>query len=202
MTAAHLPPLPPAFAPGVCADARAHRPERLSGPPRAASSLAWRAVAGGTSYCTSVGSSRRTALLRTSPGTRNNADVRSCPAWVSSTDACTLPTPPRASAQTTTGWISSPPQSGSQIGRRQREFRLIDFRQAWGEDRVYFHDETGQVVRLPVRWTNAKPPDAFAVIAAGRCRFRVDDLLRLADLIDRLRAGLRGSQPGGGSNGV
>jgi len=37
-----------------------------------------RAVAGGTSYCTSVGSSRRTALVRTSPGTRNNADVRSC----------------------------------------------------------------------------------------------------------------------------
>ena len=58
VTAADLPPFPPAFAPDAGVDARAHRLERLSGPPLAASSLAWRAVAGGSSYCTFVGSSR------------------------------------------------------------------------------------------------------------------------------------------------
>jgi len=68
-----------------------------------------------------------------------------------------------------------------------REFRLVDLRQAWGEDRVYFHSEHGQLLRLPARWTNAKPEDAFVAVAAGRCRFRVDDLLRLADLVQQLR---------------
>jgi hypothetical protein len=83
-----------------------------------------------------------------------------------------------------------------------REFRLVDFRQTWGEERVYFHDEAGQVVRLPARWTNAKPADAFAVVAAGRCRFRVDDLLRLVDLVERLQEGLAGTPSGGCSEGV
>ena len=31
------------------------------------------------------------------------------------------------------------------------------------------------------------PEDAFVVMAAGRSPFRVDDLLRLADLVGRLR---------------
>jgi hypothetical protein len=120
VTAADLPPFPPAFVPGVCADARAHLLERLSGPPLAASSLVWRAVAVGTSYGTSFGSSRRTVQLRTSRGTRSSAAaVRPCRASVSSTDARTSPIPPRVSRDTTIGWISSPPQGGSQIGRRQ-----------------------------------------------------------------------------------
>lgn len=36
-------------------------------------------------------------------------------------------------------------------------------------------------------WTNIDPVDPFVVIAAGRCPFRVDDLLAVADLIDALR---------------
>ena len=121
VTAADLPPFPPAFAPGVCADARAHLLERLSGLPLAASSLAWRAVGAGTSCYTFVGSSPRTVLVRTSRGTRSSAAaVRPCRASVSSTDARTSPIPPRVSRETTIGWISSPPQGGSQIGRRQR----------------------------------------------------------------------------------
>jgi hypothetical protein len=120
VTAADLPPLPPAFPPGVCADARAHRLERLSDPPLDAPFPAWHAVAVGTSYCTFSGSSRRTVLVRTSRGTRSSAAaVRPCRASVSSTDARTSPLPPRVSRDTTIGWISSPPQGGSQIGRRQ-----------------------------------------------------------------------------------
>ena len=91
VTAADLPQFPPAFAPGVCADARAHRLERLSDLPLAASSLVWRAVAVGTPGCTFFGSSRRTLLVRTRRGTRSSADVRSCRADASSTDAGTLP---------------------------------------------------------------------------------------------------------------
>jgi hypothetical protein len=42
-------------------------------------------------------------------------------------------------------------------------------------------------VEIQASWTNAKPEDVFVAVAAGRCRFRVDDLLRLADLVQQLR---------------
>ena len=120
VTAPDLPHLPPAFAPDVCADARAHRPERLPGPPLAASSLAWRAVAAGIAYRTFFGSLLPRASVRTRRGIRNSGDDRSCRACVSSNDAGTSQTPPRVSAQTTTRWILDwQPQGGSQIGCRQ-----------------------------------------------------------------------------------
>lgn len=66
-----------------------------------------------------------------------------------------------------------------------REFLLVDRRQTWGEDRVYFIDETGALRRLLAAWTSAAAPSAFEVIAAGRSPFRVVDLLRLVALIAR-----------------
>ena len=120
VTAAGLPPVPPACAPDACADARAHPRERWSGLPLAAAALVWRAVAVGTSCGTFVGSWRRTVRVRTSRGTRSSAAaVRPRRAYASSTDARTAPTSPRVSRGTTLGWLSSPPQGGSQIGRRQ-----------------------------------------------------------------------------------
>jgi transposase len=63
----------------------------------------------------------------------------------------------------------------------------LDWCSAWGEDRVYFHDETGRLRRLPAAWTSAAPPDAFVEISAGRSHFRTEDLLQLAALIARQR---------------
>jgi Family of unknown function (DUF5372) len=50
------------------------------------------------------------------------------------------------------------------------------------------HDEDGQPLSLPAGWTDVVPADPFVVIAAGRSAFTTDDLLALADLVDRLRA--------------
>jgi hypothetical protein len=36
---------------------------------------------------------------------------------------------------------------------------------------------------LPAHWTDAIAPDPFVVIAAGRCHFRCQDLIRLAEMI-------------------
>jgi hypothetical protein len=69
-----------------------------------------------------------------------------------------------------------------------REFEFVDHRRNWGEDRVYFRDEHGVLGSLPAAWTDAVPEDPFVVVAAGRSPFRVDDLLRLADLVERLCA--------------
>jgi hypothetical protein len=68
-----------------------------------------------------------------------------------------------------------------------RDFELLEYREAWGEHRVYFRDQEGRLYRMPVGWTSVAPPDPFRMVAAGRCRFRTEDLLRLADLISRLK---------------
>src|SRR5512140_171657 len=69
-----------------------------------------------------------------------------------------------------------------------REFQLVDRRQTWGEDRVYYLDEQGELRRLPASWTSAATADPFVLMSNGRSHFRVDDLLELSMLLGRCRA--------------
>ena len=64
-----------------------------------------------------------------------------------------------------------------------RVFALLDYRQTWGEDRVYVHDDEGRWQRLPAAWTDAAPADPFVVVSAGRAAVRFEDLLALAELL-------------------
>jgi hypothetical protein len=48
---------------------------------------------------------------------------------------------------------------------------------------VYFHDDRRRLVALPAAWTDVVEPDPFVVIGGGRCYFRLEDLLALADLV-------------------
>ncbi len=92
--------------------------------------------------------------------------------------------------------IAPPPSGEPQTFRvthpfhplRGRTFQLVDCRQTWGEDRVYFHDDRGQLARLPLQWTDVLPDDLTVVVGAGRAHFRYDDLCRLADLLAGLEA--------------
>jgi hypothetical protein len=97
---------------------------------------------------------------------------------------------PRAGGETQTFRVTHPfhPLHG-------RTFPLVDWRQTWGEDRVYFHDDAGQLARLPRQWTDVAPEDPTVVVGAGRAHFRYDDLCRLADLLTGLEA-----PPSGGGN--
>jgi Family of unknown function (DUF5372) len=70
-----------------------------------------------------------------------------------------------------------------------REFVFLAVRQTWSEDRVFFLDTAGRQWSLPVGWTDAVDPDAFVVMAAGRCAFRLADLVELRSLIDALSNG-------------
>jgi hypothetical protein len=67
---------------------------------------------------------------------------------------------------------------------RGLSFKLVTYRHNWGEDRVYFHDGNGVLRSIPACWTTVLPVDAFVTLAAGRCLFRYDDLLKLADLVE------------------
>jgi hypothetical protein len=64
-----------------------------------------------------------------------------------------------------------------------QEYELVVYRHNWGEDRVYFHNGEGTLCSLPATWTDAITPDPFVTIAAGRCHFRWQDLLQLAEMI-------------------
>jgi hypothetical protein len=69
-----------------------------------------------------------------------------------------------------------------------REFDLVVRKNNWAEDRVFFFDDDGQFRSLPAGWTDVDPGDPFVVVAAGRCPFRVEDLVALAGLLDGVRA--------------
>jgi hypothetical protein len=59
----------------------------------------------------------------------------------------------------------------------------VTFRQNWGEDRVWFHDNDGSLRSVPTSWTDAAPMNVFVMVAAGRSLFRVADLLELTQRI-------------------
>jgi len=69
-----------------------------------------------------------------------------------------------------------------------RQFEFVTRRRNWGEDRVCYQDERGELGSLPTGWTDMADADPFVVMAGGRSPFRVADLLDLAGLADRLRS--------------
>jgi hypothetical protein len=75
-------------------------------------------------------------------------------------------------------------------------FELLDRRSVWGEERVYFRDDSGRLRRLPAAWTDAGAPNAFVTLSAGRSYFLVEDLLQLVALIERHEAVLKDDEHG------
>ena len=64
-----------------------------------------------------------------------------------------------------------------------RKFRVVMYRNNWGENRVFFVDDQGQTSWMPASWTSIEPLDPFVALAAGRATFRAQDLVELARLI-------------------
>jgi len=67
------------------------------------------------------------------------------------------------------------------------EFEMVTYLHTWGENRVYFHKEGDHLVSVPAGWTDVAPEDPVVKLAAGRSLFRVEDLVELLGLIERLR---------------
>jgi hypothetical protein len=65
----------------------------------------------------------------------------------------------------------------------------VSYRLAWGEHRVYFYDRDGKLKLLPASWTDIVAPDPFVMVAAGRTPVRIDDMLRLVDLVREIQGG-------------
>lgn len=54
---------------------------------------------------------------------------------------------------------------------------------------MFYRDPDGYLLSLPARWTSVEAADPFVVVAAGRSRFRVVDLIDLAALVLTRRSG-------------
>jgi hypothetical protein len=68
-----------------------------------------------------------------------------------------------------------------------REFRFVDRRHTWEEDRVALLGDDGQVFSLPAAWTDIDPVEEFVAQAAGRCPFTLASLRALAETIAVIR---------------
>jgi hypothetical protein len=62
------------------------------------------------------------------------------------------------------------------------EFELVDRRQAWGEDPVYYQAGR-EFKKLPATWMSAAAVPPFVALSVGRALFRTEDLLALVALI-------------------
>ena len=64
----------------------------------------------------------------------------------------------------------------------------MELRRDWAREYARFHDEQGNLISVPLAWTNlADEADPFVVLSQGRAHFRVADLLALAALIQETR---------------
>src|SRR6266851_5912484 len=64
-----------------------------------------------------------------------------------------------------------------------RSFRFVVSKKLWGENRVTIQLADGSPFSVPVSWTDVVPADAYTSVGGGRSRFRVEDLMALADLL-------------------
>jgi hypothetical protein len=86
---------------------------------------------------------------------------------------------------TTPVWVTHPfhPLVGQGID-------FVERRHNWGEDRVFYRDRQGHMASLPARWTSVEAEDPLVVVASGRSRFRVVDLIDLTVLLLKSRSGV------------
>jgi len=70
-----------------------------------------------------------------------------------------------------------------------QEFDAVSLREGSPEDRIFFWRADDVASSIPLRFTDLQPPDPVVIFGAGKCHFRVADLMELADLIEQLRSG-------------
>jgi len=63
----------------------------------------------------------------------------------------------------------------------------VDERRNRHGDRIWYEGDDGSIRTVPRGWTSLALADVFEVISAGRARFRPEDLVVLAALLDDLR---------------
>lgn len=71
---------------------------------------------------------------------------------------------------------------------RGREFELADCRRCWDEWRVLYYAGDTDLAYFPASWTDVGERDPFVELSQGRAMARGQDLLRLVELVEDLKA--------------
>lgn len=64
-----------------------------------------------------------------------------------------------------------------------QEYEFIDRRLNWGEDRVVYFDEDGNVATILTSWTDVLELDKFVLQSNGRSNFRYEDLVEVSEIL-------------------
>lgn len=67
-----------------------------------------------------------------------------------------------------------------------RAVELFDHRNVVGVERVLLEDADGLRTWIPAAWTDIGPVDPFLAVSEGRSPFRVEDLVRLVELVSEV----------------
>ncbi len=70
--------------------------------------------------------------------------------------------------------------------RAGETFGLVSYRRSWRHESVDGLDSEGKLFTIALSWTDAAAEDPVLVLSGGRAHGRVNDLLRLAALLDEL----------------
>ena len=60
---------------------------------------------------------------------------------------------------------------------------MIERKKTWGEDRILYINEKGEMLLIPTSWTDAAEPDPFITVSQGRSPFKFNDLLELTKIL-------------------
>jgi hypothetical protein len=69
-----------------------------------------------------------------------------------------------------------------------QEFEVVNYRKGWAKEVVDCRGEGNRLITVPLAWTDAAEVDPFVVLSAGRSYFRVEDLVLLAEMLERIRS--------------
>lgn len=67
------------------------------------------------------------------------------------------------------------------------KFNLISINHCWGEQRVSYVNNSGEIASIPISWTDIEPVDPFVKASCGRSIFHVDELIELRQLINSIK---------------
>lgn len=83
---------------------------------------------------------------------------------------------------------------------RGRSFGLTKRVSSRHSERIWVVGPDGTRLGFPASWTSMAAPDPWLVVAGGRSPFRLDDLLAVADGIERIRSAQRAADGSGGGD--
>jgi len=68
-----------------------------------------------------------------------------------------------------------------------QEYEIIKYKRIQARDRIFFHQKDGSIGSLPLAWCDLRPPDPYLDMMEKQSPFRVEDLLKLSDIIKEVK---------------